>query len=248
MAGFNFGETAKPVSAQSYLKAWNIYNNVEFGGISDPSTGTSREGRQWRKWDMTFKCKEGIYVESIFEPLDDSAKERRTIDNNRGGKTTFPSSIETFNLIIQQVVSVYMNDTNKSKFQKLAAEGKFNNIEFSKFIDVLRTLMADPKKPSEEHPIMLKLQGRNQEGRIYARLPNASISTKGNTAGEAWIERFLGPNLTLTDYERQQAKATVNSQPTNMDSIDRELSPDTGVGDDSELDNLVNSLGNDEDL
>ena len=250
MAGFNFGTTAKPVSNQSYLKAWNIYNNVEFGGISDPIEGTSKEGRKWRKWDMTFKCKEGIHVEYIFEPMDASASERRTIDNNKGGKTTFPSNIETLNLIIQQVVSVYMNDANKAKFQKLAATGKFNDIEFSKFIDILKKLLVNPKKPSEDYPIMLKLQGRNQDGHVYARLPNASISTNGNNAGEAWMERFLGPNLTLTNYERQQAKSTVNSQPTNMDAIDKETSPDDadGGGDDSELDNLVNSLDNDEDL
>lgn len=238
MAGFNFGSTAKPISTQSYLKAWTIYNNVEFAGISDPVEGTSKEGRKWRRWNMTFKCPEGIYQESIFEPMDASAAERRTVDNRNGGKTTFPSSIETINLIIQQVVSVYMNDANKAKFQKLAAEGKFNNIEFSKFIDVLKKLLADPKKPSEDYPIMLKLQGRNSDGRIYARLPNASISTKGDSAGEAWMERFLGPNLTMTAYELQQAKATVNSKPTDMDSVDKETTSES----DSDLDDLVSSL------
>lgn len=236
MAGFNFGTTAKPVSTQTHLKAWTIYNNVEFDGISDPIEGTSQGGRQWKKWNMTFKCPEGIYQEAIFEPQDASAAERRTVDNRKGGKTTFPSSIETINLIIQQVVSVYMNDANKAKFQKLAAEGKFNNIEFSKFIDILKKLLENPKKPSAEYPIMLKLQGTKRDDRLYARLPNASISTQGASAGEAWMERFIGPNLTMTAYELQQAKATVNSKPTDMESVDKETTSD------SDLDDLVGSL------
>lgn len=217
MTGFNFGTTAKPVSTQSFLKAWSIYNNVEFDGISDPTEGTSSSGRKWRRWDMTFRCKEGIYSESIFEPTDAKASERTEIAASNGGTIKLPSNIERLNLIFQQVISVYMNDANKAKFQSLAESGKFNNIEFSKFISVLKKYLENPKKPTEDYPIMLKLQGRKRNDRVYAALPNARISSKDDSA---WMERFLGPNLTLSDYESQQAKATTASKPTNMDKID----------------------------
>lgn len=236
MSGFNFGTTAKPVSTQSFLKAWNIYNNVEFDGISDPTEGTSSSGRKWRRWDMTFKCKEGIYSESIFEPTDAKASERTEIATSNGGTMKLPSDIERLNLIFQQVISVYMNDTNKAKFQSLAESGKFNNIEFSKFITVLKKYLENPKKPTEDYPIMLKLQGRKRNDRVYASLPNARISTKDDSA---WMERFLGPNLTLSDYERKQASQTVNSTPTDMDKIDK---PAESTKDD--IDDLTDALDN----
>lgn len=229
MAGFNFGVAAKPVSVQAYLKAWSIYDNVEFGGISDPVTGTNSEGKSWKRWDISFKCKDGIYNEPIFEPKDASATERREVETSNGGKRELPSQMETFNLIVQQIVSVFMNDTNKEKFQKAAESGKFNNIEFSKFIDILRKLMDNPKKPTEDYPIQIKLQGRNHDGKVYAKLPNASISSK---TGDAWLERFLGNNLTMTDYEKQQANATVNSKPTDMSSIDTPTATTTTSEDD----------------
>ena len=234
MAGFNFGTTAQPVNSQSYLRAWKIYDNVEFDGISGPQEGTSSNGNKWRKWEFTFKCKEGIYKESIFEPSATDV-DRVEVETSNGGKRMLPSRVETLNLIIQQIVFVYMNDKNKAKFQQLAESGKFNNIELNKFIDILKKLLENPKKPSENYPIQLKLQGRNNDGKVYAKLPNAAISTKDNSA---WMERFLGSNLTMTPYEVQQAKATTESKPTDMNSID------TPVQNTEDLDELTKELDN----
>ena len=109
---------------------------------------------------------------------------------------------------------------------------KFNNIEFDKFIDVLKKLLVNPKKPSAEYPIMIKLQGRTTtDGKLYARLPKAHIGKDGNP----WMERFIGPNLSLTDYEKKQASGTVASKPTNMDIIDKPTESD-------DLDSLVDTL------
>ncbi len=238
MSGFNFGQTTKPVSTQSYLKAWSVYNNVEFDGISDPTTGKTSEGKEWKMWKFTFKCPEGIYEESVFEPNEDSTK-RNEYTGSDGKVTVYPSNIESFNCFVQHVVSVFMNDSNKAKFIKLGETGKFNNIEFDKFIDVLKKLLANPKKPSKDYPIMIKLQGRTTtDGKVYARLPKARLGKDGNP----WMERFIGPNLSLTKYEMDQAAKTTASKPTNMESVDKPTG-DNDLSSD-ELDSLVNDLDN----
>ena len=236
MSGFNFGVTAKPVSTQSYLKAWSVYDNVEFAGISDPTTGKTQDGKDWKMWKFTFKCPDGIYEESVFEPNEKATK--RTEYTGQDGKVTvYPSSIESFNCFVQYLVSVYMNDANKAKFTKLAETGKFNGIEFDSFINILKKLMANPKKPSAEYPIMLKLQGRTTaDGKLYARLPKAHIGKDGNP----WMEEFIGANLSLSDYEKKQASSTVTSKPTNMETIDKPVSEET-----DDLDSLVADLDKD---
>lgn len=232
---FNFNMTAQPRSNSKYVEAWHVYDNVEFDGITGPVTGTSKSGNTWKRWEMTFKSPEGIYKESIFEP-NEKAAERTEIDGQNGGKIELPSQIETFNCMIQQVVSTYMNDSNLEKFQKLAKEGKLSNIDFDSFIKIISALLKNPKKPSAENPIQLKLHGRNVDGKMYARLPNARISTQKDSAGEVWMTPFLGRNLTLTDYERQQAKATTASKPTDMSSVDKPKEDD--------IDSLVSDLEN----
>lgn len=235
---FNFGVTAKPQSNTQYMKAWHVYDNVEFDGITGPTTGTSnKNGNSWKRWDMTFKSPAGIYKESIFEP-NEKAAERTEVDGQNGGKIELPSQIETFNCMIQQVVNTYMNDANLEKFRKLATEGKLSNIDFDSFIKILTTLLKNPKKPSADNPIQLKLQGRNVDGKVYARLPNARISTQKDSLGEVWMSPFLGKNLTLTDYERQQAKATTASKPTDMSTVD------TPIDKEDDIDSLVSDLEN----
>lgn len=236
--GFNFGMTAKAMSNDSYLKAWQVYDNVEFEGITGPTTGTSKAGNTWKRWEMTFKSPEGIYKESIFEP-NEKAAERTEVDGQNGGKRELPSQIETFNCKVQQIAATYMNDKSYETFQKFAKDGKFNNIEFADFIKILTKLLENPKKPTAEHPIQLKLQGRTVDGREYARLPNAAISTNKDSLGEVWMERFLGSKLTLTPYEMQRAKATTASKPTDMSSVDT-TTEDSGI--DSLVDELEKSL------
>lgn len=235
MSGFNFGQTAKPVSTQSYLKAWSVYNNVEFGGISEPTTGKTSDGKEWKMWKFSFKCPDGIYEESVFEPSADSDK-RREYTGDDGKVTIYPSNIESFNCMVQHIISVYMNDTNKKKFTDAAKKGLFNNIEFDKFISTLKKLLENPKKPSADYPIMIKLQGRSTaDGKLYARLPKAHIGKDG----EPWMERFIGPNLKLSDYELRQANSTTASKPTNMEAIDKPVDDDLNT---DALDSLVDEL------
>jgi hypothetical protein len=107
MSGFNFGVTAKPVSTQSYLKAWSVYDNVEFAGISDPTTGKTQDGKDWKMWKFTFKCPDGIYEESVFEP-NEKATERTEYTGQDGKVTVYPSSIESFQLFCSARWSLYL--------------------------------------------------------------------------------------------------------------------------------------------
>ena len=220
MASFNFGNVNKPVSNGSTLRAWNIYDNCEFAGISEPVTGVGKtSGSNWKAWDITFHTPQGDYRERIFEPNERSA-ERMEVAGANGGKIELPSEIERVNEIFRQIVSTYATPENKEKLNKLAESGKLNNIDFETFVSVMKAVLKDPIKPSPEHPIQIKLQGRKGDRGTFARLPNARISTQPGSEGEVWMERFLGSNLSLSSYELQQQKAMGEGVPTTMPDID----------------------------
>jgi len=231
---FNFSSSAKEVKSESFLKPWAVYDNVSFGGIQGPTTGDKKQGGTWRKWDLVFTCPDGVYKESIFEPSEGGDK-RKEIDGQNGGKIKMPSDIDNINLKLQQVISVFMNDENKAKFQKLSNDGKFKGIEFSKFIEVVKKLLVNPKKPSADYPISIKLQG-NQNG--YARLPYARISERDGVE-EAWMERWIGPNLTMSAYEKGKASEYQKAKPTDMSAIDKPTIKDSDLED---LDSLVGEI------
>lgn len=233
MSTFNFGTITEVESSKNYLKAWSIYDNVKFGGISTPTEGESKDGRKWKKWDITFECPDGIYVESVFEPGAEAAK-RRDYDRPDGGKITFPSEIENLTCKFAQILNVYMNAENKKKYETLKAKKVFNSLDFDKFMEIITKLLENPVAPTPENPIQLKLQGRNHDGRVFAKLPDAKISS---TDGRVWIPNFLGKNLTLSAYEKKQAESTVQSVPTDMSKIDAPV-----VSANSDLDNDIADL------
>lgn len=234
MGTFNFKTVNKPVTTQSYLQAWNIYDNASFGGISEPVTGTTKDGDPWKAWDITFSTPKGVYKERIFSPTEQSG-ERREFDGANGGKIVLPSEVERIQEIFRQIVSVYATDKGKEQLNKLVETGKFDNISFDDFIKVMTTVLKDPKKPTEENPIQIKLQGRTSDGRTYAKLPSARISNQAGSEGEVWMERFIGANLTMSPYEMQQASKVTSAKPTNMDTVDK-------PAEDVDIDSIMNSL------
>lgn len=232
--GFNFGTVNKPVSNQSFLRPWNIYDNVKFGGISEPVTGNTKDGGTWKAWDITFNSPNGIYRERIFDP-NKQAGERREYENN-GKKRILPSEVERIQEIFRQIISVYAQDNMKAKLQEYTEQGKLSNIEFSDFIKVMNAILKNPKEPSDEYPIQIKLQGRkDSEGRTFARLPNAAISNDG----EVFMERFLGANLTMSAYEQGEAKKYNSAKPTNMEEVDKTPANNAGG---ASVDELLNDL------
>ena len=79
----------------------------------------------------------------------------------------------------------------------------------------------------------LKLVGRNNNGTIYAALPNACGLSK---TGEVFPVNFIGDNLFFTNYELTQQKNYQNAKPTNMDS--NTDNSDIDNSDDLNLDDL----------
>ena len=108
---FNFGgfaEIQEPSSGNS-LKPWNIYNEVNFGGVSTKQSGTRKDGTPWNAWDFTFNAKEGSYSERIFEPLNDN-------DTEYNGKK-IPSDFKRTQQFVVQVLSAYNPERGLSELR-----------------------------------------------------------------------------------------------------------------------------------
>ena len=77
----------------------------------------------------------------------------------------------------------------------------------------------------------LKLVGRNNNGTVYAALPNACGLNK---EGDIFPTNFIGDNLFFTNYELTQQKKYQNAKPTPME----DNNPDKSDSDDLNLDDI----------
>jgi hypothetical protein len=93
---------------------------------------------------------------------------------------------------------------------------------------IIKALTGKEKVETE-----LKLVGRNNNGTVYAALPQACGLNK---AGEVFPVNFIGENLFFNNYELTQQKAYQNAKPTKMDSIDN--NPDENTSDDLDVSDL----------
>ena len=204
----NFGNVASinTNAGGSYLRAWNIYDDVKFDGISEEISGNRQDGGTWRAWDFTFTCPQGSYRERIFEP-NEQGQERRTVKNANGHESEMPSDMERVLYFAAQLVDTYAHE----KYDKyVAACAKIST--FDQFIALLHKILDGATKTSS-----LLLAGRNNNGSVYAALPNfVRVNSK---TGEAYTsERFLGENLGFSAWELQQKKAYENAKPTPMNN------------------------------
>jgi hypothetical protein len=202
----NFGSVASidTNAGGSYMRAWNIYNDVKFDGISEEVSGNRKDGGTWRAWDFTFSCPQGSYKERIFEP-NEQGQERRKVKNANGHESEMPSDMERVLYFASQVVDTYAPD----KYDKyVAACAKIST--FDQFIALLHKVLDGTTKTSS-----LLLAGRNNAGTIYAALPNfVRVNSK---TGEAYTaERFLGDNLGFSAWELGQKKIYEEARPTAM--------------------------------
>ena len=202
----NFGSVASidTNAGGSYMRAWNIYNDVKFDGISEEISGNRKDGGTWRAWDFTFSCPQGSYKERIFEP-NEQGQERRKVKNANGHESEMPSDMERVLYFASQVVDTYAPD----KYDKyVAACAKIST--FDQFIALLHKVLDGTTKTSS-----LLLAGRNNAGTVYAALPNfVRVNSK---TGEAYTaERFLGDNLGFSAWELGQKKIYEEARPTAM--------------------------------
>ena len=225
----NLSEQNFASAAGSYLRPYGIYKvtltkieKTELKGSKDPNavypvvtlefTGTGEEDSK------------GVFTTNLFIPTTEQDMERPTFKNNEGHEYNRPSRFENFQFTLMQIVHA-LNPDGEDKIKANASKIK----SIDQFIDLIIKALAGKNNVVTE----LKLVGRNNNGTIYAALPNACGLTK---TGEVFPVNFIGSNLSFTNYEMTQMKNYQNAKPTTMPDSDNANASDDNLDlDDIEL-------------
>ena len=227
---FNFSNLSEQnftSNAGAYLRPYDIYTvnltkiektvlkgskdpNAEYPVVALEFTGTGDN--------------KGTFSANLFIPTTDEDMKRPTYKNNEGHEYERPSRFENFQFTLMQIVHA-LNPAGEEKIKANASKIK----TIDQFIDLIIKALSGKEKVETK----LKLVGRNNNGTIYAALPNACGLNK---AGEVFPVNFIGDNLFFTNYELTQQKNYQNAKPTNMDSIGN--NPDTNDSGDIDLDDI----------
>ena len=211
---FNFNSISEQnfsSASGSYLRPYDIYTvnltkieKTELKGSKDPNavypivalefTGTGDN--------------KGVFSTNLFIPTSEQDMERPSYENKEGHEYQRPSRFENFQFTLMQIVHA-INPAGEEKIKANASKIK----TVDQFIDLIIKALAGKNNVETK----LKLVGRNNNGTIYAALPNACGLNK---AGEVFPVNFIGDNLFFTNYELTQQKNYQNAKPTNMSSVD----------------------------
>ena len=222
----NLSEQSFTSSAGAYLRPYDIYTvnltkiektilkgskdpNAEYPVVALEFTGTGDN--------------KGTFSTNLFIPTTDADMERPTYKNNEGHEYNRPSRFENFQFTLMQIVHA-LNPTGEEKIKANASKIK----TIDQFIDLIIKALAGKNNVETK----LKLVGRNNNGTIYAALPNACGLNK---SGEVFPVNFIGDNLFFTNYELTQQKTYQNAKPTNMSNVKTE---EENNNDQVDLDNL----------
>jgi hypothetical protein len=244
---FNFGSLAntKPANSTNFLKAYEIHKNVTIKG-TEIKEGTSENGNPWKRLVITFGNDEGVYTHSIFWINSERDFERTKVDGNNGGKRELPSAWERTRDTMAAIGFAFAPAAFE-KLQQVSSKAKtFDDIAlgFKKILDA-----AVDKVHTE-----MKLIGRNNNGHVYAALPNCTGIAQANTEEKAtrnnvelnewytWMVSPFGDNLAFTAYEQAQADSYHNAKPTVMKSKEETPTYDTAGSEDADFDALLGSL------
>ena len=227
---FNFNSLATNnflLNSGSHLRPYNIYKvnltkieKTELKGSKDPNAVYPIVALEFTG------CGEdkGIFSTNLFIPTSEKDMERPTYQNNNGHDYQRPSRFENFQYTLMQIVHA-LNPTGEEKIKANASKIK----TIDQFIDlVIKALNGKDKIETN-----LKLVGRNNNGTVYASLPNACGLNKSN---EVFPVNFIGDNLFFTNYELQQQKNYQNAKPTDMSQT--ENNPDVNDNDDLDISDL----------
>lgn len=226
---FNFGSlaTTKPSSSTSYLKPYNIYENVSIKS-SEIKEGTSSNGNSWKSLLITFGNDEGIYTESIFYLNENNSKdfERSSIDMPNGGKRELPSSWERTKDKLAAIGFAFFPE-DFDKLQKISSKVK-------SFEELMTYYKKALDKNIGKKSTNMKLVGRKStDGRIYAALPNCTGIAQATDAKKAasngvqegdWYTWLVSPfndntsKIAFTNYEQTQSNEYHNAKPTTIDN------------------------------
>ena len=225
---FNSLETTSFTSTSGqYLRPYDIYKvnltkieKTELKGSKDPNATYPIVALEFTGCGDN----KGVFTTNLFIPTSEQDMERPTFKNNEGHEYNRPSRFENFQFTLMQIVHA-LNPTGEEKIKANASKIK----SIDQFIDLIIKALTGKEKVETE----LKLVGRNNNGTVYAALPQACGLNK---AGEVFPVNFIGENLFFTNYELTQQKAYQNAKPTNMDSkVDDDSSSDNLDLDDIEL-------------
>lgn len=209
---FNFNkisETNYASNAGQYLRPYDIYK-VNLTKI-EKTTLTGKDSTEYPIVALEFTgCgdNKGKFSSNLFIPRTEKDLERPVFKNNEGHEYNRPSSFENFQYTLMQIVHA-LNPSGEEKIKNNSSKIK----TIDQFIDLIIKALAGKNNVETN----LKLVGRNNNGVIYAALPQACGLTK---QGEIFAVNFIGENLLFTNYELTQQKLYQNAKPTNMDKTE----------------------------
>lgn len=219
----NLSETNFSSNAGAYLKPYDIYK-VNLTNIEKTEI-TGKDGTVYPVIAIEFTGTEGnkgIFSTNLFVPNRESDMERRTLKNSNGHESQVASNFENFQYTLMQIVHA-LNPAGEEKIKTNASKIK----TIDQFIDLVIKALTGKNNIETS----LKLVGRNNNGVIYASLPNpCGINKKG----EIFATNFIGDNLFFSNYEQTQQKNYRNAKPTPVNDDKTEDSS----GEDVDLDNL----------
>ena len=219
---FNFGSLANVKESQknSYLKPYNIYENVVITG-TEIAEGVSAAGNSWKCLKITFSNDQGSHTESIFWIKSEEDFKRKSIDMPNGGKRQLPSNWETTRDKMAAIGLAF----NRTSFEKLQAmSGKIKSFDdlMTYYKKLIETAITNKTSTN------MKLVGKTTNGTVYAALPNCTGIAQANTADKAskngvevgewytWMVSPFGDDLSFTSFEETQRNKYINAKPTEM--------------------------------
>jgi hypothetical protein len=214
---FNFNSLSEQnftSSAGQYLRPYDIYTvnltkieKTELKGSKDPNATYPIVALEFTGCGDN----KGVFTTNLFIPTSEQDMERPTFKNNEGHEYQRPSRFENFQFTLMQIVHA-INPSGEEKIKANASKIK----TVDQFIDLIIKALTGKEKVETQ----LKLVGRNNNGTIYAALPQACGLNK---AGEVFPVNFIGDNLFFTNYELTQQKQYQNAKPTNMDKVENDI-------------------------
>lgn len=200
----------------SYLPAG--IHTVKFTGVDKAAN------ERFNMLQFTFEDANGaVHIESMFEPTS-SERQANRFDSSRED----PSETEQFLCKLMHIMAAINPEVHR---QIQSGEVKFNPADFDTLVKYVKKIF-DPKVGTE---VQIKLLPNGR----FARFPGfpAAIDKNGNLYLRT---SFVGQDLTLSAYEKQQIDKAANAKPTTMPTDKSEL--------DDMRDDLMGSSDDDSDL
>ena len=223
----NFNLTSTTGSASSHIKAFEI-SKVIFDGI-ELKSGTSKNGRDWKAFQLNFKGDGWVFSPMFFCPTEDG--ENRVTGETDGRKWELPSSMED---LIHNVAH-FMFVISPEGFEKI--KGKLS-LELPAEFDKLVEILSKATKNSIGKEFYIKTVANNQG---FANLPKSvkiNSKTKESYFSNNWISTEPD-KLTFTASELKSKAAFENMKPSPMPKDDDDIEEDSATTtDDLDLEDL----------